>query len=47
MSVGRLGLDGTEQDTGHLFIDSLHLSTEGNGVMSDLLARQLVALDIV
>jgi lysophospholipase L1-like esterase len=47
LSAGELGLDGRSPDTGRLFIDSLHLSVEGNELMATLLARQLDELGLI
>lgn len=47
LSVGTLGLDSDAEDTGRLFIDSLHFSPEGNELMAELLARQLVEADLL
>jgi len=46
-STGVLGLESEASDTRFLFVDSLHLSPEGSGVMAELLARQLSELGVI
>jgi lysophospholipase L1-like esterase len=46
-SLGELGLESRADDTGELFIDSLHLSPQGSEAMARQLARQLAELGVM
>jgi lysophospholipase L1-like esterase len=47
LSVGELGLESGLEDTGPLFIDSLHLSPPGSEALAQRVARQLAELGVI